>query len=284
MKIKNLLDDNENKPSETPKPQSREALPIQVISPWTNIIIKTKIPDVIFQNLLEMYEYTMKNKKSFGDQLVGQIDDEPEVTQEILEKYPQWANFCLQSTENFVKTQAEINYVGEEAKLQTIRTDKYLCKINTMWFVNQKPGEYNPIHIHTNCKISGICYIKTPKQQVRGRKEHYKSDGKITFTNNTGTDMNFANYQASFEPKAGDFYIFPAMQHHAVWPYRSADPDDLRVSLSFNSDVTTEASLKKTQEDQENLYKEMKEYKEKQQQSEVKDDKSADVSNINKSG
>ena len=91
MKIKNLLDDMKTEPSEKP---NRTALPIQVISPWTNIIIKTKIPDVIFQNLLELYEYTMKNKKSFGDQLVGQIDDEPEVTQEILQKYPQWADFC----------------------------------------------------------------------------------------------------------------------------------------------------------------------------------------------
>ena len=274
MKVKNLLDD-ENKPNIPPK---TERIPIQVISPWTNIIIKTKIPDEIFQNLLELYEYTMKNKKSFGDQLVGQIDDEPEVTQEILQKYPQWADFCLQSTEHFVKTQGEINNVGEEAHLQRVRTDKYLCKINTMWFVNQKPGEYNPIHIHTNCKVSGICYLKTPKQQVRSRKDHYQADGKITFTNNTGSDMNFANYQASFEPKAGDFYIFPAMQHHMVWPYRSADPDDLRISLSFNSDVITEGALKKQQEDQEVMYKEMKKMKE------GKNDKSTDVSDINKSG
>ena len=275
MKIKNLLDDNENKPSEKP---SATPLPIQVISPWTNIIIKTKIPDVIFQNLLELYEYTMKNKKSFGDQLVGQIDDEPEVTQEILQKYPQWANFCFQSIENFVRTQGEINFVGEEDKLQVMRTEKYLCKINTMWFVNQKPGEYNPIHIHTNCKVSAICYLKTPKQQVRSRKEHYKTDGKVTFTNNTGTDLNFSNYQASFEPKPGDFYIFPAMQHHAVWPYRSADPDDLRVSLSFNGDVTTESSLKQQEKEHEMMYENMKKMKE------GKNDKSTDVSDINKSG
>ena len=274
MKVKNLLDD-ENKPSTPPK---GERIPMQVISPWTNIIIKTKIPDVIFQNLLELYEYTMKNKKSFGDQLVGQIDDEPEVTPEILQKYPQWADFCLQSTENFVKMQGEINHVGEEAHLQRVRTERYLCKINTMWFVNQRPGEYNPVHIHTNCKVSGICYLKTPKQQVRGRKDHYQSDGKITFTNNTGSDMNFANYQASFEPKAGDFYIFPAMQHHMVWPYRSADPNDLRVSLSFNSDVITEGALKKQQKDQEMMYEEMKKMKESE------NDKSTDVSDINKSG
>ena len=106
----------------------------------------------------------------------------------------------------------------------------------------------------------------------------YKVAEKITFTNNTGSDMNFANYQASFEPKAGDFYVFPAMQHHMVWPYRSADPDDLRVSLSFNSDVITEGALKKQQEDQEKVYEEMKKMKESE------NDKSADVSNINKSG
>ena len=275
MKIKNLLDDNKREPSEKP---SRTALPIQVISPWANIIVKTKIPDATFEKLLELYEYTMKNKKSFGDQLVGQIDDEPEVTQKILEKFPEWSHFCLQSIENFVKTQAEVNFVGEEEKLQVMRTEKYLSRIQTMWFVNQKPGEYNPTHIHTNCKVSAICYLKTPKQQVRGRKDHYKSDGKVTFTNNTGTDMNFANYQVSFEPRVGDFYIFGALQHHTVWPYRSADPEDLRVSLSFNGDVTTERSLKQQQKDHEMMYEEMKKMKESE------NDKSADASDINKSG
>tara|TARA_B100002019_G_scaffold118816_1_gene101979 strand:- start:87 stop:920 length:834 start_codon:yes stop_codon:yes gene_type:complete len=277
MKVKNLLDDNEKKPSEPPK---GEPIPIQVIAPWSNIIVKTKIPDEIFEKLLEMYEYTMKNNKSFGKQLVGQIDDEPEVTMEILQKFPEWSHFCLQTVEQFVRSQSEINYIGEPEKLQALKSDDFMSKIQTMWFVNQKPGEYNPIHIHTNCKVSAICYLKTPKQQIKGRKDHYQADGKVTFTNNTGTDMNFANHQCSFEPKAGDFYIFPALQHHAVWPYRSADPDDLRVSLSFNADVITASALKAQNENYEKMYEEMKKMKE----SEVKDDKSTDVSNINKSG
>ena len=277
MKVKNLLDDNEKKPSEPPK---GEPIPIQVIAPWSNIIVKTKIPDEIFEKLLEMYEYTMKNNKSFGKQLVGQIDDEPEVTMEILQKFPEWSHFCLQTVEQFVRSQSEINYIGEPEKLQALKSDDFMSKIQTMWFVNQKPGEYNPIHIHTNCKVSAICYLKTPKQQIKGRKDHYQADGKVTFTNNTGTDMNFANHQCSFEPKAGDFYIFPALQHHAVWPYRSADPDDLRVSLSFNADVITASALKAQNENYEKMYEEMKKMKE----SEVKDDKSIDASNINKSG
>ena len=73
-------------------------------------------------------------------------------------------------------------------------------------------------------------------------------------------------------------YIFPALQHHMVWPYRSANSDDLRVSLSFNADYTTKNMLEQEQKNHEMMYKEMKKMKE------SKNDKSTDVSDINKSG
>ena len=90
---------------------------------------------------------------------------------------------------------------GEPEKWSKFLSDELYTRINTMWFVKQKPGEYNPVHIHTNCKISSIAYVKTPKQQVKDRKEHYKSDGKVTFMNNSGTDLNFSASQCTFEPK-----------------------------------------------------------------------------------
>ena len=269
MKVKNLLND-------TPEHPKKAMLPIEIFSPWSNIIVKFKIPDEVFQELEKMYDYTIKNYTSFGDQLVGQIEEEPEVTQEIQQKFPNWVNFCLQCTNNFLMTQASINYQAEPDKMPD--ANDILSRINTMWFVRQRPGEYNPMHIHTNCKISAIAYLKTPKQQVRNRKEHYQSDGKVTFSNNTGTDLNFANYQCSFEPKPGDMYVFPALQHHMVWPYRSADPNDERVSISFNADTTTKSSLDKQAKEQEKMYEEMKKMKESE------NDKSTDVSDINKSG
>ena len=96
--------------------------------------------------------------------------------------------------------------------------------------------------------------------------------------NNSGTDMNFSSSQCTFEPKPGDMYVFPALQHHMVWPYRSANPDDLRVSLSFNADYTTKRNLEKEQDMQQKMYEDMKKMKE------GENDKSTDVSNINKSG
>ena len=74
MKVKNLLDDNNTtKPVDEPE-KNLKRLPIEVFSPWANVIVKFKIPDEIFSQLLNMYEDTMKDWKSFGRQLVGQID------------------------------------------------------------------------------------------------------------------------------------------------------------------------------------------------------------------
>ena len=63
-----------------------------------------------------------------------------------------------------------------------------------------------------------------------------------------------------------------------VWPYRSEDPNDSRISLSFNADFTTEERLKAEQNNAELMYKEMKKMKESE------NDKSVTDGNINKSG
>ena len=118
-------------------------------------------------------------------------------------------------------------------------------------------------------------YLRKPSRQIKGRKDHYEADGQITFMNNTGTDLRFANAQVSFNPEPGDMYIFPALQHHMVWPYRSEDPNDNRISLSFNADFTTQSRLEQEQKSQEMMFKKMKE---------SENDKSVTDGNINKSG
>ena len=121
-------------------------------------------------------------------------------------------------------------------------------------------------------------YLRKPSRQIKNRKKHYSSDGMITFMNNTGTDMNFSNSQCSFNPEPGDMYIFPALQHHMVWPYRSADPNDGRISLSFNADFRTSSQLEHEKKQHEMMYESMKKMKESE------NDKSITDGDINKSG
>ena len=153
MKIKDM------NPSGNKEQLKKAGVPVEIFSPWANIIVRFKMPDEVFQELEKMYDYTMNNFTRFGKQLVGQIEEEPEVTPQIREKFPSWVQFCLQCVNNFVVTQQSINFQAEPEKMpnEQFRND-LLSKNNTMWFVRQRPGEYNPMHIHTNCKISAIAY------------------------------------------------------------------------------------------------------------------------------
>ena len=269
------LDDNE-------QPEEKQ-LSVEYIQPWSNFICKVKLPDEVFVDLQKLYDETSKLNKSFGSQLVGQINNEPEVTPELQEKFGNFMQFCLGGVKQYVTT-AMMQVLKGDGKQDSseeffkIDAPNLLTRITTMWFVNQKPGEYNPAHIHTNCKISSVMYLRKPSRQIKDRKEHYNSDGMITFMNNTGTDPAFSNSQCSFNPEPGDMYIFPALQHHMVWPYRSEDPNDSRISLSFNADFTTKRKLEQDQKNHEMMYEEMKKMKESE------NDKSTDVSDINKSG
>ena len=277
MKIKDTssLDDNEQ-----PK---RQQLTVEYIQPWSNFICKIKLPDEVFVDLQKLYDEAAKLNVSFGRELVGQVNDEPQVTPELQEKFPNFMQFCLHGVRQYVTT-AMMQVLKGDTKIDAGKeflekeAPNLLTRITTMWFVNQKPGEYNPAHIHTNCKVSAVMYLKKPSRQIKDRKDHYQSDGQITFMNNTGTDMTFANAQVSFNPEPGDMYIFPALQHHMVWPYRSEDPNDSRISLSFNADFTTKSKIEAEQKNQEMMYQEMKKMKESE------NDKSVTDGDINKSG
>ena len=85
MKIKDMDSINENI-EQLPPPKK---LDVEFIQPWSNFICKVKLPDEIFVELQKVYDETSKLNKSFGSQLVGQINNEPEVTLEIQEKFPE---------------------------------------------------------------------------------------------------------------------------------------------------------------------------------------------------
>ena len=102
---------------------------------------------------------------------------------------------------------------------------------------------------------TGICYLKTPKQQVRSRKDHYQADGLNYFYKQHWDRYEFFKLSMrllNLKQVISMFFQHRTTTSHGLAIFRSADPEDLRVSLSFNSDVITEGALKKQQEDQEN--------------------------------
>tara|TARA_R100000773_G_C4220482_1_gene119187 strand:+ start:2595 stop:3029 length:435 start_codon:yes stop_codon:yes gene_type:complete len=139
--------------------------------------------------------------------------------------------------QKFITVQGNTNQVSETTETRVAKSEKFMTQITSMWFVNQKSEEYNPAHVHSNCSISAIAYLKIPKNKIQSKKSFFDTDGKLSFINNAGTDSRWSVPILNLEPKEQDFYIFPALQTHLVYPYKSTNPSDLRVSLSFNANV-----------------------------------------------
>ena len=113
--------------------------------------------------------------------------------------------------------------------------DIFKCKenisINNLWININKYKDFNIVHDHPFSKISGVFYIKTPK-----------NCGNIVFFNdsniqnhihaNTITEYN--NYNSStwsMDAQENVLYLFPSWTKHYVRPNLSNED---RVSISFN--------------------------------------------------
>ena len=117
------------------------------------------------------------------------------------------------------------------------------------------------MHIHTECQISTVMYLKIP-EFLPSRKKSREDDGNITFVNSTSNDTGLVTPQFSYRPEVGDLFIFPAQQSHFVYPFRTADGKGERRSVSFNAIFSTEAEVKEQQEHQKRQMEEMRKQEE----------------------
>ena len=215
--------------------EKKYEMDITVLQPWSTPVIKTKLPPEVLQTMIEITDQVIADKeaKSWGDNLAGQIDSELLIEQNILEQTGM-LGFFMGAVRQFVmmcKCQQLPDHI------EAIQKEEWLTQMLTMWVVSQYPNEYNPAHLHTQCQISTVMYLKVP-EMLPSRKEHRANDdGSILFFGNASRDVDFSVPQIVCSPKVGDFYMFGAHQQHAVYPYRCAEgqKDIERRSISFNA-------------------------------------------------
>ena len=129
--------------------------------------------------------------------------------------------------------------------IEAVQREEWLIQMLTMWIVSQQPREYNPMHIHTQCTISSVMYLKVPKM-LPSKKEHRPhDDGSILFVSNASRDVDLSVPNIVIHPTPGDFFIFGAQQQHAVYPYRCAEgqKETERRSISFNAIFQSKADF-----------------------------------------
>ena len=224
---------------------------MSMIQPWSTFVMKTKLPDAILGKMLEITDEMVdnaENEKSWGKNLAGQIEHELYVDHEQLHEAGIYG-FFMDIIRHYVVAAKSQQHPGNE---QTIQQEKWLTQMLSMWVISQKDNEYNPMHIHTECQLSSVMYLKIP-EYLPSRKEGREDDGNIVFVNSTCNDGQLVSPQFSWRPQVGDFFIFPAQQSHFVYPFRTADGKGERRSVSFNAIYATENEIKAQQEQQKQL-------------------------------
>ena len=116
--------------------------------------------------------------------------------------------------------------------LESIKKD-IAVDLQSIWIVEQHPGEYNPIHTHTNCDISAVMYLKVP-EFLPSEKPERDDDGIIYFIGDCGVPNELKLSSIKSKPSPGAFFIFPSHMMHTVYPYKTND-NFARRSVSFNA-------------------------------------------------
>ena len=192
-----------------------------------------QLPQDAVTALIKMTDDIIADEKtqSHGQSLAGIIDKELKVWKSDMEKagVDQLLESCVKS------------YVSHCAQQHGMFNEKqtYTSKINSAWIVSQYANEYNPLHNHTGCDISGVIYLKTPSvkgrrdlESKKGKPEH---DGDINFVYNAASQRNLDIFEKGLiqiTPSPGLMLMFPSYLLHTVYPFIG---EGERRCLPFNA-------------------------------------------------
>ena len=168
-----------------------------------------------------------RNRIDWGQNLVGQIKEEPWISNEKLEELG-----LLGYLEGML-----YNYVWNGLKADGHDLEALECNLDHAWIVSQYENEYNPVHFHTYCDLSSVIWLKVPPLDHRSKERNlpeykFSRDGMIEFVYKTACPTGLEKGSLSFTPEPGKLTIFPSNLLHTVYPFQG--PGERR-SIAFNS-------------------------------------------------
>lgn len=106
----------------------------------------------------------------------------------------------------------------------------YNIELLNFWVNSNNKNDYNLLHNHIDSNISGVYYIKVPKNS--GRIVLQNGDLTKMYSKNE-TYFDNPNFHSRYfiEPNEYDLILFPSETLHYVEPNRS---DEERISVAFN--------------------------------------------------
>jgi len=205
---------------------------IAPLFPFAPMIMYAKMPMDLVRRMNKYVNKTIKDEEKiknldYSNNLVGKLKQEFLIESNELDKHLPFFN----------------NVVAKYLDTDLSRSFKSLAKgtgygidYKSAWIVRQFAGEYNPAHIHTECSMSCVGYLRLPEkieeEWEEDYKDHYPANGHIEFLHGSSGKMHV--HTLMVKPSVGDFFIFPADLIHMVYPFKS---EGERRSFSMNIEV-----------------------------------------------
>lgn len=194
------------------------------------LMIEHNMSDDMVQDLNEHLDKLRKdeNKKSAGDNLIGQIHQGEQLSMDYT--LPELLQF-RQVVENL-----GVSYIRHFVEFTKSQLLPKKVEMDQLWSVHSFEGDYNPIHDHLTKSIMGISFTtwtKIPEQISKPGEEEplsynlYNSsgaiDGYINFTyglNQTADPERLRPSQSRYiKPEVGKLIMFPSWMQHCVYPF-----------------------------------------------------------------
>ena len=175
-------------------------------------LLRTKMNLNINDLLNTCYEIADKEEGAQNSN-VGGYQSQP-----IRAEYPVLNELCYVVTE-------QANFFSKYLGLRKIELSNFWININ-------KYKDYNSIHDHPGCLVSGVFYIKTPTDCGKILFRHPSPTMRYFLNEQDFTEKNLINSELiNYSPEEGALFLFPSWIEHQVSANLSNED---RVSLAFN--------------------------------------------------
>ena len=159
----------------------------------------------------ELLKIGKASKEKFNDYLAGRIDKEFRID---LEKNDWIREYLNNYILKWLKGYADFG-------CNLMARDPLTYNINSMWINFMKKGEYNPVHVHQDCHLSFVIYLKTPHEALKindqSKFDPRGTNGRTNFFYGEGSWTNISHRK--LYPYENMMVIFPANLSHSVDEY-----------------------------------------------------------------
>lgn len=201
---------------------------LEIFNPFGTLIIKTKVPDNLFNHVLELVNYVKPS-----------LNDNEFLKSASFDEYLAGKNsYQIRLPDNFFEKTGLGTYLIDLSKIYVNKFNYPNDRLITgnSWLNFTYRGDFNSMHSHDSL-LSGIIYVHQDKEifEEASLVDNDRHIGSVPGTTNFIVDLNlnkpFYNPFYINHFKSQELILFPSWLNHFVNPFKS---DSERITLAFN--------------------------------------------------